>query len=173
MWSLTLISSFLISLSVNALTTRCPDFDRASELLNTRRLEQVSRDTYAASGTREIRLRFTDASQASEFAYRLPALREWGFVGNNHATAVPHIASLERSSLYGIQTGRTFRNPEGDVATIRLDWDPEKGAHYNISITRHTERGRENHRLALEFQCGESPCTAQQVRVMAERMYAR
>lgn len=166
-----LVMLFLIPCLAYPLTRRCPDYQRASELMSTRTFREQSRALQASTGQREIRLSFNDVNQAREYAYNFPALREWGFIGDQRTLASPYISRLESSSLHQRPVGRTFRKENGDVAVVRLDWDPDKGAHYNINITRHTPQGRENYRLAISFDCGPAPCTEAQTLRMIQRQY--
>ena len=153
-----------------ALSPRCPDFEKAAELLDTKKFVNVSKNS-ASAGTKEISLQFADINQAKEYAMNFPALRDWGFNRNTGPNMEAYVGRLEKSALHGKQTGFKMKNPAGDEAIIRLDWDPQKGAHYNISITRHTPQGKQSYRMALQFNCGELQCSETQVVKMAERIF--
>jgi hypothetical protein len=159
----------ILILPAYSLTRKCPDYDRAAELMNTRNFVKASNDTRKTTGLKELNIKFQDINQAREYAFNFPALKEWGFMSSG-ITAAPYIGRLKSSAFHGKQTGWKFEKPNGDSAVIRLDWDPQKGAHYNISFTRHTPNGRESHRLALNFDCGARSCSEAEVLRMLDRI---
>ena len=48
------------------------------------------------------------------------------------------------------------------VAEYRLDWDPEKGAHFNVKYTVKGDRAV-TYKAAIPFRCNGSICTEEQV----------
>jgi len=118
---------------------------------------------------REAHIDLHDINQAKTVAYRFPAFEELGFGKPGGQGWKPYSGRLEKSALYGKKIGWEVKNDNG-YARLRLDWDPEKGAHYNIEITEKKFGKSETHKLAVSFKCGERPCTQDQVVKMAERM---
>jgi hypothetical protein len=115
----------------------------------------------------ELTLELDDVNQARKAAYNLPALQDLGFppVGKNWE---PFVVKMESSSLKDLRSGWQYRNANGDVARVRLDFDPEKGGHYNIEVFKKGSNGKEPAKLAVTFNCNGKPCTGDQVKKMAK-----
>lgn len=44
------------------------------------------------------------------------------------------MVTMDKSSLKGMRSGWQMKNANGDIARVRLDFDPNKGGHYNIEV---------------------------------------
>jgi len=77
----------------------------------------------------------------------------------------PLVGRLGKSALYGKVTGWKYKAPDGRIFLYRIDWDPIKGAHVNVSITAPEIAGgfESTWKAALTFKCGGKPCTADDV----------
>lgn len=164
-----MILTLIILFNFSAAWSRCGDFSEAAQYLNTQRFVQASRQS-RSSGAGELTVNLRDVSQAKSLAFRFPAFENLGF-GLPGRLWRPYNSRLERSSLFGKRVGWEINNDNGH-ARIRLDWDPQKGAHYNIEITQRSVAGgrSETHKMAVGFQCQNRPCTERQVLRMVERM---
>lgn len=146
---------------------RCLDYDKLADYLNTKKFVKVSREMRDLK--KEALIDLHDINQAKTVAYRFPAFEELGFGKPGGEGWKPYSGRLEKSALYGKKIGWEVKNDKG-YARLRLDWDPQKGAHYNIEITEKKMGKSETHKLAVSFQCDNKPCTQAQVVKMAERM---
>jgi hypothetical protein len=142
----------------------CRGLERAMEFLNTNRFLQRSREV-----GRELMLPLADISQARSFAFRFPAFRELGFGSPNANTWRRYQGRLAASDLHGHNVGWEISNGQGH-ARVRLDWDEHKGGHYNIEIRRLHNGRNETHRLAVQFQCNNHPCSRQDINRLAQSM---
>ena len=156
---------FLISFS--AWSMPCRQYANVAEYLNTQKFIKASRDH--RSLRREPQLNLGDINQAKALSYRFPAFQDLGFGRPGGQGWSAYIGRHPRSVLNGKRIGWEIRNQNGH-ARVRLDWDPDKGAHYNIEITDKKGGRNETHKLAVSFLCGEKKCTEGQVLRMAERM---
>lgn len=57
------------------------------------------------------------------------------FIGPVPATRKVELGRLEKSALHGKEIGISYSNKAGDWGIIRLDYDPLKGPHYNVTVT--------------------------------------
>jgi hypothetical protein len=146
---------------------KCLDYDKLADYLNTKKFVKVSREMRDLK--KEAHIDLHDINQAKTVAYRFPAFEELGFGKPGGEGWKPYSGRLEKSALYGKKIGWEVKNDKG-YARLRLDWDPQKGAHYNIEITEKKMGKSETHKLAVSFQCDNKPCTQAQVVKMAERM---
>jgi len=142
----------------------CRGLERAAEFLSTNRFLQRSR-----TERRELDIPLADINQARSFAFRFPAFRDLGFGLPNAQSWRRYRGRLESSDLHGRNVGWEISNAQGH-ARVRLDWDEVKGGHYNIEIQRLHNGRNETHRLAVQFQCNNSPCSRQDVTRLAESM---
>lgn len=151
-------------LAVSAFAKHCREFQMVAEYLDSKKFLRASR----AAG-KELHIALEDVNQAKMLAYRFPVFRELGFGApggdqwHHYESRHPH------SSLHGMKVGWEVKNQHGH-ARIRIDWDPEKGGHYNIEISDRKNGSLEHHKLAISFLCGDQKCSEQQVRKMAEKM---
>lgn len=163
----TLIFILTFLLTFNSWALPCRQFESVAEYLNTKKFIAASRDYRRLQ--REPELRLADVNQAKSITYRFPAFEELGFGKPGGEGWKPYHGRLQKSALHGKQVGWEISNSKGH-ARLRIDWDPQKGAHYNIEITERSSGRPETHKLAVRFECGASPCTEQQVVRMVERM---
>ena len=63
--------------------------------------------------------------------------------------------AVGKSPAQGLRDGWKV-NHNGRYAVVRLDYDPQKGMHYNIEIQDDKKR---THKLAVGFNCNNQPCT--------------
>lgn len=104
----------------------------------------------------EESLHHNDINQARNFAINFPAIRDLGFPEFNPRTWTPHIKiAVGNSRAAGLRDGWKI-NHNGKYAVIRLDYDPQKGMHYNIELE---ESPGVTHKLTVEFDCNNRPCT--------------
>ncbi len=152
----------------------CRGFQRAEELLDTRRFLSASNEHLLRNEERrrhrlppesEEILQLNDINQARSFAHNFPAIRDLGFPPLSANTWTPHIKrAVGGSRAGGLKDGWKI-NHNGRYAVIRLDFDPQKGMHYNIELE---DSARRTHKLAIEFNCNNRPCTeADYMRTMA------
>lgn len=116
----------------------------------------------------ELRELVGDVNKARKVAYNFPALKDFGFppVGKNWE---PFVVKMEKSSLYGKRSGWKFTKPNGDVAVVRLDYDPVKGGHYNIEVMKRSS-GKESFKISFEFDCNGKQCTPEQIQKLAQKL---
>lgn len=157
----------LFLLSFQVWGKNCQQYDNVADYLNTQKFIKVSRDHRSLK--REPHLNLGDINQAKTLAYRFPAFNDLGFGLPGSSGWTSYIGRHPKSVLNGKRIGWEVRNSNGH-ARVRLDWDPEKGAHYNIEITDKRHGTNETHKLAVSFLCGNTKCTEQQVLRMAQRM---
>ena len=154
---------FLISLSVQA--AGCKNYSQLAEYLNTKKFIQASRDHRKLHG-RELTIELADINQARSVAYRFPAFEELGFGAPGGAKWAPYPSRHPHSVFHGKNVGWEIHNEKGH-ARVRVDWDPDKGAHYNIEI--HEKGKTDTHKMAISFKCGDKPCTQEQALKMVEK----
>jgi hypothetical protein len=143
----------------------CRNFQRAEELLDTKKFVSASNDHIARNAERtgkglppeaELRLQVGDINQARSYTMNFPAIRDLGFPPLNANTWRPHVKrSVGGSQAGGMRDGWMI-NHNGQYGIVRLDYDPHKGMHYNIELE--DARGK-THKLSVEFNCGNRPCT--------------
>lgn len=150
-----------------AIALSCKQYENVAEYLNTKKFIAASREHRALK--REPRLDLGDVNQARSVAYRFPAFEELGFGRPGSSGWTPYTGRLSKSSLNGKKIGWNVKNEKGS-ARVRLDWDPEKGGHYNIEITQSVNGKKETHKLAVGFLCGNAKCTEAQILKMAEKL---
>lgn len=145
----------------------CENFDKLADYLNTQKFIKVSRDHKSLK--REPQLDLIDITQAKSVAYRFPAFKDLGFGSPGGDGWKPYVGRHPKSVLNGKKIGWDIKNENG-YARVRVDWDPEKGGHYNIEITQKKNGVNETHKLALTFKCGDKKCTEKQVQKMVEHL---
>jgi hypothetical protein len=124
-----------------------------------------------SAGQGEVTVHSSDFDTARNMVFDLPVLRELGFGRPNIGEWQIFQSNLERSALYGRMVGYQRRLEDGRLATVRLDWDKTKGAHYNIEIEGPDGNLRNvNYDLAVTFRCGGQPCTEAEVYELQNRM---
>lgn len=123
------------------------------------------------AGRGEYTVHATDFESARDMVLDLPILQELGYGRPNIGEWRIFQSNLPRSALYGRMVGYQRRLPNGNLATVRLDWDETKGAHYNIEIEGPDGNLRTvNYDLAVTFRCGGVPCTEAQVYELQDRL---
>ena len=146
----------------------CKQYERAAALLDTRNFLRESQ-LQRAKGAEAI-LQLSDVNQARSLAYRFPAFEDLGFGKPGGQGWTRYEGRLAKSKLNEKKIGWEIRNEHGH-ARVRLDWDPDKGAHYNIEISSLDADGRrETNKLAVEFLCQGRKCTQDQVVRMVDQM---
>ena len=164
-----ILLSILISAQAFALT--CEKAEKMGEYLtmNGAKFMDAYKKHKLAGHTDELRVAVGDVNQARKMAYKFPALEDMGFppVGKNWE---PFIVKMEKSSLKDMRSGWRYKKPNGDIATVRMDYDPVKGAHYNIDVMKKNPTGKESYKLSIEFDCNGKPCTGDQVKKLAQSM---
>lgn len=154
-----IISLSILTLSFSALGRTCATYEKLADYLNTKKFIQISKEQRLLK--KEALLELGDINQARSVAYKFPAFKELGF-GNPGGTGwTSYKSRLEKSAVHGKKVGWNIKNDKGN-ARIRLDWDKEKGAHYNIEITQKVNGKSETHKLAISFMCEGKPCTEKQ-----------
>lgn len=121
-----------------------------------------------AGNTDELRVVVDDVNQARKMAYRFPALEDMGFSSVGGKGWEPFMVTMDKSSLKGMRSGWQMKNANGDIARVRLDFDPNKGGHYNIEVFKKGPKGKEPYKLSIEFNCNGKPCTGDQIKKMAQ-----
>lgn len=154
-------------LSSQAFARNCKQYEKLADYLNTKTFIKVSKEHRALK--REPHVDLADINQAKVTAFRFPAFEDLGFGKPGGRGWVPYEGRMSKSGLYGKKIGWEIKNENGH-ARLRLDWDPEKGAHYNVEITEKKNGRSETHKLAISFNCGTQKCSEQQLLKIAERM---
>lgn len=162
---LPLIIAFIFSSTVEA--KHCREMQKVGEFLNTNKFINASRE--ARKDKHEAHLDLEDVNQAKMLAYRFPAFEDLGFGRPGGPDWHFYESRHPHSVLNGKKVGWEVKNGNGH-ARVRLDWDPEKGGHYNIEITEKKANRHETHKLAISFLCGGKKCTEHQIEKMAEKM---
>jgi hypothetical protein len=160
-----LILLCLVSSSV--LAKPCREYEHVAEYLNTKKFIKASRD--ARITKHEAHVDLGDINQARALAFRFPAFEDLGFGKPGSSGWTTYEGRHPHSALNGKKIGWEIKNNKGH-ARVRLDWDPEKGAHYNIEITEKANGKHETHKLAVSFLCGDKKCTEQQVIKMVSKI---
>lgn len=162
-----LITLSLLVFSFNIQARTCATYDKLADFLNTKKFIKISKEQRVLK--KEALLELGDINQARSIAYKFPAFKELGF-GNPGGTGwTPYVGRLEKSSSYGKKVGWNIKNDNGH-ARVRLDWDKEKGAHYNIEITQKVNGKSETHKLAISFLCEGKPCSEKQYIKFTEKI---
>jgi hypothetical protein len=149
----------------------CNKAEKMGEFLhmNGEAFMNASKKHKQAGNLTELSVSVGDVNQARKMAYKFPALQDLGFPPINKNWD-PFIVKMDKSSLKGMRSGWQYKNANGDIAVIRLDYDPVKGGHYNIDVMKKTPKGKESYKLAIEFDCGGKPCTSAEVVKLAKGM---
>jgi hypothetical protein len=145
----------------------CKEFEKVADYLNTQKFIKASRDHRVLKV--EAQLNVDDLNQARTLAYRFPAFKDLGFGIPGGEGWKVYEGRMERSVLNGKKVGWEIKNENGH-ARIRLDWDPQKGAHYNLEITEKKAGKSETHKLAINFLCQGQKCSEDQIKKMAENL---
>ncbi|GEM_PF-1608525 len=165
---LLLISLFFPSLSFALSCERAEKMGEYLSMNGTKFMEAYKKHKLTGNAD-ELRVAVGDVNQARKMAYNFPALKDLGFppIGKNWE---PFVVKMEKSSLKDMRSGWKYKNAEGEIAIVRLDYDPVKGAHYNIDVMKKTPKGKESFKLSIEFDCNGKPCTGNQVKELAKKM---
>jgi hypothetical protein len=145
----------------------CREYEKVADYLNTKKFVKASREYRILK--KEPLLNLGDINQARAISYRFPAFEDFGFGRPGGPGWTVYKGRHPKSVLNGKDIGWEIKNSNGH-ARVRLDWDPDKGAHYNIEITKKALGKTENHKLAVSFLCGNAKCTEQQLLKIADRL---
>ncbi|MBA2403727.1 MAG: hypothetical protein H0V66_03065 [Bdellovibrionales bacterium] len=161
---------FLILTPLQSFAMDCAKAEKMGDFLNMngKSFMEASK-THKLTHKTELSVNVGDVNQARKMAYKFPALEDLGFPPVNKNWD-PFIVKMDKSSLKGMRSGWQYKNANGDIAIIRLDYDPIKGGHYNIDVMKKTPKGKESYKLAIEFDCNGRPCTSEQVVKLAKGM---
>jgi hypothetical protein len=112
-------------------------------------------------------VRLESFEQARNIAMNLPALKQMGLDVNDVSRRRPFIANHETAiSTNGKPVGYEVKLDDGSWGRVRLDWDKEKGSHFNIEVTKDGKR----HKAAVLFNCNGRPCSEAEVSRLAAQM---
>jgi len=173
-----LIAFFLLTFfSLSAHAIKCKTYERLADYLNTKKFLEISKehsfqvkeyarklkdkkikDKSSLVKPKEPELNLKDINEARSVAFNFPAIQELGFGKPGGSGWSNTKGTLSKSVAYGKINGWATSNSKG-AAKIRLDWDPHKGAHYNIEIT---QKNGGTHKLAITFLCAGKPCSEKQ-----------
>jgi hypothetical protein len=149
---------------------RCLDYENAARYMNTRSFLRESREHRRLHG-REPDLPLGDINQARAYSMRFPAFDELGFGQPGTTGWKRYACRMPKSVLNGKNCGFEISNERGH-ARVRLDYDPVKGAHYNIEITpRVNGASEQSAKLAVLFPCNGRKCSELEIGAMADRMF--
>ncbi len=98
--------------------------------------------------------------QARNLAFKLP--EGMGFSFGDYTKAEPFYSRM----LQGKRAGWKMSNEKGEVAVVRLDYDPNKGAHFNIEIHNVADangNSKSSYKVAIPFKCGGKVCSEAQL----------
>ncbi len=156
---------------ITSFALNCEKAEKMGEFLNMngKSFMEASKNHKLSGHAGELSLSAQDVNQARKMAYKFPALEDLGFPPINK-TWEPFIVTMDKSSLKGMRSGWKYKNANGDIAIIRLDYDPIKGGHYNIEVMKKNPKGKESYKLAIEFDCNGKPCSSDQVVKLAKGM---
>lgn len=117
----------------------------------------------------EVTVYREDPLETRQFVYNLPVYERLG-LGNPPNGWQRMDGELPKSAFLQRPVGYK-RIINGREAHIRVDWDPTKGAHYNIEIPGLDANGREiTYKLAVGFRCGGRACTEAETFDMANSL---
>ncbi|MDR3606646.1 MAG: hypothetical protein P4M08_04600 [Oligoflexia bacterium] len=121
------------------------DFHRFEKIYQARR----------AAGEGEPGITFSSFERARNYVLKFPAFQRLGF-NTGDATQWSRVyVRLPKSPFYGKFVGWETKLANGNYARYRYDYDPEKGAHWNIEMSIVNENGRhEDLKLSVQFLCG-------------------
>lgn len=148
----------------------CERAERMGEFMsmNGEKFMEAYKKHKSAGNKDELRVVVDDVNQARKMAYLFPALKDMGFPSVGGKGWEPFKVTMDKSSLKGMQSGWQMKNANGDIARVRLDFDPNKGGHYNIEVFKKGPQGKEPYKLSIEFNCNGKPCTGDQIKKMAK-----
>lgn len=164
----------LVFISSSVFAKNCKQYEELAKFMDVRKFREASKASRMA-GLGEPTVLLGDINQAKAITYRFPALEEMGFGRVGNQGWAPYYSRMESSPLHGMKVGYEIKNERG-FARVRLDWDKNKGPHYNIEITEKTKFGKaETHKLAVQFPCPVANCADEKVarkwiREVSERM---
>lgn len=152
-------------LTISFAQATCRSFQRAEELLDTRKFLESSGDRMIRNEQLRRRglptepeemLPLGDINQARNYVQNFPAFRDLGFPPLSAETWRPHIKrNVGGTAAAGLRDGWRI-SMNGRAAVVRLDFDPRKGMHYNVEVEDALHR---THKLAVSFPCNGRPCT--------------
>jgi hypothetical protein len=147
----------------------CEYFEKTAQFMDHKKVSELYRAN-KLKGLSEPIAKVKTLEEARNFVYKNPMIKELGFgdvsAGNGWEKFT---VNMERSILYGKRTGWEKKLPNNDYMKIRLDYDPVKGAHYNVDMRIAGANGkRETIKYAVAFDCAGKPCTEKDVLKMAE-----
>jgi hypothetical protein len=135
---------------------------RDSFLIESRlHLERMER--LPAAARFDLPIEVANFEEARNLSYFFPVLEEFGFGFPNAQTWTRTVCRLSKSRVLNRNVGWEITRADGTFARVRLDYDPVRGAHYNIEMTVRNGAGRtENHNVAVLFKCAGQMCTEDQ-----------
>ncbi len=166
-----LFSLLILSSSFSSWALSCKSIQQIGEYLDMTgdQFKSAYRAHKASGKTDELRKFVGDVNVARKISYDFPPLKDLGFPPVGKSGWEPFIVKMEKSSLYGKQSGWKYKTPKGDTAIIRMDYDPVKGGHYNIEVMERAT-GKESFKVSFEFDCNGKVCSPEQVVKLAEKL---
>jgi len=129
---------------------------------------------YRLKDNKEVEIDLSSRENARYYAQNHPLLHKYNFGtprSGPQSGWKPFKSRLEKSSFKGKYVGFEKKMENGTYARYRLDWDPKKGAHYNVEMTVIDEMGKsKNVKFATKFDCNGAPCSEEQIKTFVDRM---
>ncbi|OFZ18016.1 MAG: hypothetical protein A2X94_04510 [Bdellovibrionales bacterium GWB1_55_8] len=105
--------------------------------------------------------------QARNLAFNFPPGDRLGVSFRDYGKLTRYKATMGSSVLNGRYVGWRQDFSDGSSAIVRLDWAPDRGAHFNIEYLKVRSRAnpahRDNFKAAIMFKCQGRPCTEKEV----------
>lgn len=164
MWIITLLFS-----TMSIASDPCEYFEKTAHFMEYKKVNELYKAN-KARGLSEPVAKVNTIEEARNFVYKNPMTKELGFGDISGGNGWEKFTvNMERSTLYGKRTGWEKKLANNDYMKIRLDYDPAKGAHYNVDMRITGANGkRETVKYAVAFDCAGKPCTEKEVLKMAE-----
>jgi hypothetical protein len=152
----------LAILFTNIVWAKCEHLEQAADMLDTKKILKAYKTSKA-----EPTVKLKDVNQARSYVYQHPTLSQLGFGTPNKSAWKPYHSRLEKSTFHSKRIGWEKKLDNGASARVRIDWDPNSGAHYNIEIFKAKIDGKsENLKLKVEFDCAGKECSEKEVLAM-------
>ncbi|HAR41283.1 MAG TPA: hypothetical protein DCS07_01415 [Bdellovibrionales bacterium] len=111
--------------------------------------------------------------QARNLAFNFPPGESLGISFRDYSRLDRFQVTMDSSSLKGKYVGWKQKLPDGSVGVVRLDWEPGRGAHFNLEYEKIPNKAnpsvRENFKAAIHFKCQGRPCTEAEILALARQ----
>ena len=129
---------------------------------------------YSLNSNKEVEIDLSSRESAMYFAQNHPLFHKYNFgtpSSGPHTGWKPFKSRMNKSKFNGKYVGFEKKLDDGTYARYRLDWDPDKKAHYNVEMTVIDDMGKtKNVKFATKFDCNGTPCSEDQINKFVDRM---